>query len=761
MADESRNVETPKDFGEEKGSPVARWLAEIAAYNSTFDEWMKRAKKIVERYRDEREIGNQNTQTQLGSQKKFNILWSNVQTLQPALFSKTPIPDIERRYKDRDPVGLAAAEILERAVSHCLDVIDFETPVKLARDDYLLSGRGTTWERYVPKYGDETRDHIPLQMATSEQNPEFVLEGEDVDEPKYLDADGKQVTEGVKFADDGSPYMESEPYKPVVYEDVITDYISWEDFGHTPAPTWDKVRACWRKELMTRDQLNERFPKKGKDVGMTKVLSGIGPEKIEAFGDVFKRAEVYEIWDKTSRKVFWISPGYTEGVLDELADPLKLENFFPCPRPLYATMTGDRLIPVPDYYEYQDQANSIDTITQRLDMLVRAMKVSGAYDSSFPNLENIIKSSETTLVPVDNWAMFAEKGGIEGAISFVPLTEIAAAIQALSVERQNLKRDLYEITGLSDIIRGQGAGGRATATEQKIKGQFANLRLSERQRDVAIFVRDSVRIKSEIIAEHFSPETLLEISGWMQTATARALDLHVQKSGQGVTAKQRFDEAVALLKNDHLRSFRIDVETDSTVMEDAIGEKQARSEFLIALGQYLQQALAAAEKFPVLGTALAETLFFGVRGFRAGRHLEAVWEQAIEDLAAQGVQQPQAQEGGKSPAVEMAKIEVDRQEAQANLQLDQATMQLNAQVAQGKAQLAAARLQLEQQKLEFEKAKFVHESAVEGEKLGMSKQEAAHGRMIEEGKQVLDTIDKVGSLLIADKDKKDKKGEKK
>ena len=140
MADDSRNVETTEDFGKDKPGDVARWLAEIDAYNRAYEEWKKRAQKIVARYRDEREIGRQNEGS--GSGKKFNILWSNIQTLQPALFSKKPIPDISRRYKDRDPVGLAAADILERAVTHCLDMIDFETPIKLARDDYLLAGRG-------------------------------------------------------------------------------------------------------------------------------------------------------------------------------------------------------------------------------------------------------------------------------------------------------------------------------------------------------------------------------------------------------------------------------------------------------------------------------------------------------------------------------------------------------------------------------------------------------------------------------------------
>ena len=77
---------------------------------------------------------------------------------------------------------------------------------------------------------------------------------------------------------------------------------------------------------------------------------------------------VYEIWNKDDGKVYWVADGYPH-LCDVQEDPLKLENFFPTPRPLYANATNDTLIPVPDYYQYQDQAAQIDELTQRIALL--------------------------------------------------------------------------------------------------------------------------------------------------------------------------------------------------------------------------------------------------------------------------------------------------------------------------------------------------------------------------------------------------------
>lgn len=677
MAD-TRTVETTKDFGKEPEGNVERWLSEIEAYDKHTDRWKKRCDKIVQRYRAEQE-----TQDSDNYKREFNILWSNVQTLGPALFARTPVPDVSRRYKDRDPIGRAASTILERCLSYTVDTYDFDHVVKSARDDYLLTARGQTWVRYVPHFGEEVQE--PLQEDPAEDAAE----------------------------------ADVEPYRPVLYEEVLCDHISWDSFGHTLAPTWAKVTAVWKKELLTREQLNERFGEEiGGEVKLTKKSNDtISDDVATKFGDVFKRAEVYEIWDKTSKKAIWISPGYKAGPLDMQDDPLRLNGFFPCPRPIFGTTTTNSLIPVPDYVEYQSQALELDTLTQRIHLLLKALRVAGAYDSAFPALQNILEGEDNKLVPVDNWGMFAEKGAIPGAMSFVPIKEIADVLLILSNSRNQIKQDLYEISGISDIVRGQ-VDPREKLGQSQLKGQFATLRLQDRQHEMNRFVRDNIRLKGEIIAEHFDAETMLQMSGWLETVEAKMLDkanadamakveqmqqqmLQAQQQGQPIqpaqipsippTAREVFDQAVELLKQDRLRTFRVDIETDSTTFEDQQAEKQSRVEFLTAAGGFIQQAIEAAQAEPALKPLLAEMLLFGVRGFKAGRQLESMFEQAIEDMQAAPQEAPAQQEAtGPDPAIEKAKVEVQGQEVQRKAAKDQADAQLEQTKIAADAQAEAA-----------------------------------------------------------------------
>src|SRR5699024_6946704 len=110
----------------------------------------------------------------------------------------------------------------------------------------------------------------------------------------------------VAFREDGSPYGFGEPYEPVIFEQSITDYVNWEDFGHSPARTWDEVSYVWRRVYLSRDQLISRF---GENLGKMVPLDW-GPVeqgKTDSEARLQKKAAVYEIWDKGSKRVYWVS----------------------------------------------------------------------------------------------------------------------------------------------------------------------------------------------------------------------------------------------------------------------------------------------------------------------------------------------------------------------------------------------------------------------------------------------------------------------
>lgn len=602
-----------------------QWLSDLSLSKKEDDKWAKRGKKIVKRYRDDRDSARDGS-------KRFNILWSNVQTMLPALYGKTPRAQVERRYKDQDPIGRTASTILERCLQYEIDHYgDFDASNKLAITDRLLPGRGVVWVRF------ETKEH------------EEIEEGGEAD--KYL------------------------------YECSPVDYVYWEDFRYSVARTWDEVTWVARRVYMTKTEVIERFGDKFKDVPLTQ--EPIGLDEMKRSGesvDHLKRAQIWEVWDKKTKMVTWVAEGYDK-TLDERKDPYGLDGFFPCPRPLFATQTSDTLCPVPDFALYQDQADELDVLTTRIGMLVKAVKVVGVYDASQIGVQRMLNEGfDNQLIPVDKWAAFSEKGGVKGVVEWLPLDVVITALNECYRAREAAKQVIYEITGLSDIIRGASVASE-TATAQQIKSQYASLRLKRLQQEVALFATEVLRIKSQLISDFYSAETLLNMSGI-----------------QGTMDAQYAEQAIQLIKDEPARNFRIEVAADSMVEMDEASEKQSRMEFLTAAGQFMQNSLPVAQAQPALAPLIGEMLMFGVRSFKGARTMESAFEQALAKM--QEPQQPQ----GPSP---------EQLQAQAGQQAEQARMQLESAKMQSSQQLEAAKLQSQQ---ELESQRFEHETRMEAMK---------------------------------------------
>jgi len=518
--------------------------------------------------------------------------------------------------------------VLERAVSYGLDVYDFESVMKAAVMDRLLPGRGQAWVRYVPTFG-----------------------------PAQEDPAG------------------GEPFKPVTYEEVRCDYVFWRDFLHSPARNWQEVWWVAKRAYMSESEMTERF---GAEVAK-KVPRTHKPDSVSDDGATktseANKAVVWEIWHKPKKEVVWIADGYGE-LLDKQPPLVNLRDFWPCPKPLYATTTTDSLIPVPDYAEYQGQADEIDEMTLRISVLVKGLKLVGVYDASAKGLERMLTEGvENELIPVESWAAFKEKGGMTGAVEWMPIKEVAEVLLALYQAREAAKKDLYEITGISDIVRGQGDASE-TATAQRIKGKFATLRLDDMQKDVARFARDLVRIKAEIIAETFSPETLSAMTGLpampeqpeMPQDPMQAQQVMAGYQAKVQKAQGEFQAAVELLRNDAMRSFRVDIETDSTVEPDEQAEKEARVEMLESMGVFMEKAVLIGQQAPQMMPVLGEMMLFALRGFKAGRTLEATFEEAMETIREQANQPPPPD---PQIAIEEKKLELKARESQQSMALKQ------------------------------------------------------------------------------------------
>ncbi|MCG8672047.1 MAG: hypothetical protein MI867_21765, partial [Pseudomonadales bacterium] len=179
----------------------SRWSGRIKeAGNQQKQDWEDKADQVVRRYRDDRGDNPY-------AAKQFNLLWSNVETLKPALFSNSPKPQVSRRYKDQDPVGRIASELLERGLEYTTETYDFDGLVRRCIEDYLLPGRALPKIGYKPFFGE----------------PE-TLEGGDV-------------------------------YEPLEYEEVTCSYIFWKDVRMGQARTWELVPWLAYRSYLTKKEV--------------------------------------------------------------------------------------------------------------------------------------------------------------------------------------------------------------------------------------------------------------------------------------------------------------------------------------------------------------------------------------------------------------------------------------------------------------------------------------------------------------------------
>jgi hypothetical protein len=632
------------------------WYNTIAQYDKSFREWEARVPRIIKRYRDD-------SRTRNNPNARFNILWSNVQVIKPAIFARLPRPDVSRRFRDNDPVARVASMMLERALEYEIEhYSDYKSSMDNAVFDRLLGGRGTAWVRYEPHIVAEQND-----LNTG-------LAGQDV-------GNGMQITEDADEAETPEAELLESPER-IEYECAPVDYVHWRDFGHTVARTWEEVTAVWRKVYMSRQALIDRF---GEEVG-SKIPLDTKPESdkwaTKQMTTEHYQACIYEIWDKEQGKVFWISKSMGE-ILDEKDDPLQLEGFFPCPKPLYATLTTDSLEPVPDFVLYQDQAKQLDTLADRIDGLVNALKVRGVYDASESSLARLFSEGENnTLIPVKNWQAFAEKQGMKGAIDLVDLAPFAQALQMAYQAMEQVKGQIYEIIGIADIQRGQ-TDPNETLGAQIIKSNNAAGRLKTMQHAVVDFATDLLRIKAQIICNHFTEDTIVKISGAMQ----------LSPQDQAL-----IPQALQLLKEEPAKNFRIEVTSDSMIYQDEQQEKADRIEFLTAMSQFMNQALPVATTAPELTPLLMEMLKFGVTAFKAGKSMEGL----IDETADQFRNQAKAmQNQPKPPPVEVQKIQAQAQAKMQELQMA-AQMEMQKLQAQTESEKAKQEYQAQENQLKFQ-----------------------------------------------------------
>lgn len=654
---EEAEVDEPSTPVDNTKGRYSTWMAEIQQSLKTEKDYRREGRDVLEIYESDREA----------RKTPFNILYSNTETLLPALYNSVPRPVVRPRYKDGNPIAIAAARLVERILEFQLDTgsvnyIDFHQIMINAVTSALVPGRGLSMISYEASF---------KQSDATQSSP---------------DAETVAVEEGV----------ESEP-EELEYEHICLKDIHWDGFVTGFARRWADVPWIAFSFHLTKEQMEHNFGKELASKANFSISQNSDdsddvrlntPQDSE--GKSF--AEVWQIWDKSTKKVFHISPSLPDEIFKELDDPLNLASFFPVPRPLVLSNKLSSIIPKPIYEYYRNQAEELNILTIRINRIIRALKIRGFYDASINDIDKLLESDDNTLLPATNIASLQGRT-LESAIYLMPIENLIKVLEPLYRQREMIKQTIYEITGISDILRGSSKASE-TATAQSIKNNWGTLRLKRMQKLVHGYAQDCLRLIAEVAVKHLSPETIGKMVGDMLPLNAQRAEaqqllsqanmippemMQSQPELQEKFAKAKalldtptIEDCLQLLQNDISRAFIIDIETNSTIDAEAAEDKTNINELLAALSQFLNGVGPLISQGVLPFEIAREMLLTITRRYRFGTEVES----SISKMTS-----PKPQENGEKAAkMEEAKIKMEF--LKLDMQSKQMLMKQEAEIAQ-------------------------------------------------------------------------------
>jgi len=604
----SASIQSREDYENNPRSQYDYWLKEIKASQDFLREFHKEGDKINSRYLDDRKVSQTLTGSAAGS-FKLNLFNSNIKTMSSMLYGKLPKIEADRRNASQnDDVGRVAAETMERMLK--LDLAEngkeYDATFRAVLQDRLLPGLGCARVRY------EVETEPDISLAT--ENGERV--DDDTEQPQKLKTERAPI-----------------------------DYYHWSDVLWGWARTFSQVPWISFRSYLTKDEVEAQIGEwAAENVKKKKKKATISDDDTNDKDDnsEWMKAEIWEIWDKERRKVVWVSVGVPK-VLDTKEDPLQLTGFFPCPPFFLANATTQLYRPTADYHLAQDLYNEIDILQTRIAIITEACKVIGVYDASCEGIKRVFKEGvENDLIPVDNWALFAEKGGIQGQIDWVPIVEIASVLDKLRSLRDETIGLLQQITGMADVMRGELDNQYEGVGQTQQKAKFGSIRVQALQEEFAVFVSDLMQLKAEIIARHFSPETIIQ-----QSNMEFSPDIDI------------LPQAVQLIKQPEKARIRIFIRSETLAMLDYAQLREERAAYLNGLSTFLQSATPLIQQDKRSLPFLLEMLKWAMAGFKGSSEIEGVLDRAIETM-----QQPEQQQEEQEP-------DPEQQRMQGQLQLEQ------------------------------------------------------------------------------------------
>ena len=657
-------------------SSISYWQSEFRKVKSSpaYQKWLKQASKLSKMYRNQQAEADSSDFNNI-RKAKYNLLYRNIKVKMPYLVPFIPTATVTRQNQDSDPVARCSSEILERSCNKFIEEESLKKQLDKVKLDSELCGIGQLWVNYSL----------------------------DVEDTEF------------------GPILKS--------ENVEFEYISCFDYLHNVASKREEITWVAKRIRLSKSDFKKRFP----DVDASQipftsntdlqypaeVWGAFGVDSRDRGADTIS---VWEIWDKESKKVYCFAPIMQTGdLLEEKDYPYDID--FPCvPEGLMFDEYNDNLIPTPRHAQCLDQYEKIDKLTTEIFDALDLVGIYGAYDESCEGFDKIFSpDNKNGMVAIKDAIKYIEKGGLAGALTWYDPTNAINVINSLNAERDLLIKDVQGILGVYDVLEGETNPQEAFGTN-KLKGSFGTQRLQEDQSKVIFFTQEVLKIACSIISQMFEPESLVKIS---------TIDFSSENP-------QLILPAIQLLKDNGLRDTRLEISSEEVKAYTDESYKAQIVELWKVVFEMLTQSAQMIQSIPEMAIICKTALMSTVRGYRVGRTIENLLEQAIDTA----IRQYQENQGKKGPSVEdqIAQAELTKAQAQAQkVQLDAqkaaADLQLKGNKDQADNQIEAAKLQAQTEKLQVEKDKLLKDMVVDAEELKI-KQEAEDRKQLETATEI-------------------------
>jgi hypothetical protein len=673
------SIKSLSQFDDTPEGQQRRWMAEISTAEKKWGPYKKQARATYKKYLDL-------DRTATDGLNNMNVFNTNTNMLMNMLYARPPEPDVSRRNVDpNDAIGRVASLILGRAMKYDYSLDEMYETLRNAVTDYLVVGLGVTWQRYD---------------LTTELDPQLT---DDIDEFGNL----------------------VEPDPIVTDEQTPTEYVNWDDFLVGPCRTWSEAQWVARRTFLPYDALKARF---GEEIADS---IGFGEDKDSNDGQLLMEAEVWEIWNKLDKKVYWLCKSAPQ-LLDERDDFLKLPKFFPCPKPLIANTSTHSFVPKPDYVLHQDQYNMLNQLNNRASKLIGLIRASGVYNGKIPELQQLLDSNngDGLMIAAAKWEQNLADKGVQSQVQFAPIAEYASVLSQVLQARAGVMHDIEVLTGISDIQQSM-AKPYVTSTAEQMKGSATIQRIVDKHRAIGEFVSGVLELKAHLMCSHYEPQRLMDRCGQLYDEDMRYVP-----------------QAIQLLKDAGAREFRIQVRADSMAIANKTANRQAATDFLMGVSQFVNQGLVAAKEHPEVARMLLESFRLTANTFPENDGLLGVIDEEVRNLQKMAQQQRDNPQPPK-PSPEEVRMQMEQQKMQHEMQQDQAKAQREQQDAQNKMATDAQKADAEA-KVELIKAQAEKERADQEHQIALMKLELERQRLVlEEKKLVLDAKLKAGAALPA------------